>query len=213
MLVTLDTRLWFHICHFRSMSLTVQIRRGLRRRDWWDRSTAVVSGQESTLKKAWIATSCRQIKTLAMFVGVQELSELIDEENLKGVPVLIFANKQDLATATPASEIAQGLNLHTYRDRQWQIQACSAVSGEGVQVSTKISWNQCHVTVNEAHSAPPLVSLKGWHELDLQQHCKQEEVNLRQQTRVEHKTPQGQRSVANWTWNFVFMSFLWIFKL
>ncbi|CAB1337058.1 unnamed protein product [Coregonus sp. 'balchen'] len=39
----------------------------------------------------------------------------------------------DLATASPASEIAEGLNLHTYRDRQWQIQACSAVSGEGVQ--------------------------------------------------------------------------------
>lgn len=67
-------------------------------------------------------------------VCVQELSELIDEENLKGVPVLIFANKQDLATASPASEIAEGLNLHTYRDREWQIQACSAVSGEGVQV-------------------------------------------------------------------------------
>uniref|UniRef100_A0A3B3D2W5 ADP ribosylation factor like GTPase 3, like 2 n=1 Tax=Oryzias melastigma TaxID=30732 RepID=A0A3B3D2W5_ORYME len=62
-----------------------------------------------------------------------ELSELIDEENLKGVPVLIFANKQDLATASPASEIAEGLNLHTYRDREWQIQACSAMSGEGVQ--------------------------------------------------------------------------------
>uniref|UniRef100_A0A4W5LFA8 ADP-ribosylation factor-like protein 3 n=1 Tax=Hucho hucho TaxID=62062 RepID=A0A4W5LFA8_9TELE len=62
-----------------------------------------------------------------------ELSELIDDENLKGVPVLIFANKQDLATASPASEIAEGLNLHTYRDRAWQIQACSAFSGEGVQ--------------------------------------------------------------------------------
>lgn len=50
------------------------------------------------------------------------------------MPLLIFANKQDLATASPASEIAEGLNLHTYRDREWQIQACSAVSGEGVQV-------------------------------------------------------------------------------
>ncbi|KAK3555723.1 hypothetical protein QTP86_028992, partial [Hemibagrus guttatus] len=62
-----------------------------------------------------------------------ELSELIDEETLKGVPVLIFANKQDLTTASTASEIAEGLNLHTYRDREWQIQACSAISGEGVQ--------------------------------------------------------------------------------
>ncbi|XP_053505368.1 ADP ribosylation factor like GTPase 3, like 1 [Ictalurus furcatus] len=62
-----------------------------------------------------------------------ELSELIDEENLKGVPLLIFANKQDLTTASTASEITEGLNLHTYRDREWQIQACSAISGEGVQ--------------------------------------------------------------------------------
>ena len=59
---------------------------------------------------------------------------MIEEENLKGVPILIFANKQDLATASPAAEIAEGLNLHTYRDREWQIQACSAVSSEGVQV-------------------------------------------------------------------------------
>uniref|UniRef100_A0A8C7JSY2 ADP ribosylation factor like GTPase 3, like 1 n=1 Tax=Oncorhynchus kisutch TaxID=8019 RepID=A0A8C7JSY2_ONCKI len=51
-----------------------------------------------------------------------ELSELIVDENLKGVPVLIFANKQDLATAS----------LHTYRDREWQVQACSAFSGEEV---------------------------------------------------------------------------------
>ncbi|KAJ8281584.1 hypothetical protein COCON_G00041030 [Conger conger] len=63
----------------------------------------------------------------------QELSELVMEETLKGVPILVFANKQDLATASPASEIAEGLNLHTYRDREWQIQACCALSGEGVQ--------------------------------------------------------------------------------
>ncbi|XP_032929163.1 ADP-ribosylation factor-like protein 3 isoform X2 [Catharus ustulatus] len=40
---------------------------------------------------------------------------------------------QDLVTAAPAAEIAEGLSLHTYRDREWQIQACSALSGEGVQ--------------------------------------------------------------------------------
>lgn len=58
----------------------------------------------------------------------------MDEEKLSGVPVLIFANKQDLLTAAPASEIAEGLNLHTIRDRIWQIQSCSALTGEGVQV-------------------------------------------------------------------------------
>lgn len=68
---------------------------------------------------------------------LQELAELLDEEKLSGVPVLIFANKQDLLTAAPASEIAEGLNLHTIRDRMWQIQSCSALTGEGIQVS---SW-------------------------------------------------------------------------
>ncbi len=50
-----------------------------------------------------------------------------------GVPVLIFANKQDLMNAARASEIAEGLNLHTIRDRAWHIQPCSAISGEGVK--------------------------------------------------------------------------------
>lgn len=63
----------------------------------------------------------------------QELAELLDEEKLSGVPVLLFANKQDLLTAAPASEIAEGLNLHTIRDRMWQIQSCSALTGEGIQ--------------------------------------------------------------------------------
>ncbi|XP_004370145.2 LOW QUALITY PROTEIN: ADP-ribosylation factor-like protein 3 [Trichechus manatus latirostris] len=63
----------------------------------------------------------------------QELAELLEEEKLSCVPVLVFANKQDLLTAAPASEIAEGLNLHTIRDRVWQIQSCSALTGEGVQ--------------------------------------------------------------------------------
>ncbi|XP_062340380.1 ADP-ribosylation factor-like protein 3 [Osmerus eperlanus] len=63
----------------------------------------------------------------------QELVELLEEEKLGAVPLLIFANKQDLLTAAPASELAEGLNLHTIRDRVWQIQACSAVSTEGLQ--------------------------------------------------------------------------------
>ena len=65
----------------------------------------------------------------------QELTELLEEEKLAGVPVLIFANKQDLLSAAKSSDIAKGLNLHSIRDREWQIQACSAMSGEGVKVS------------------------------------------------------------------------------
>ncbi|VDO28710.1 unnamed protein product [Brugia timori] len=60
-----------------------------------------------------------------------ELFELLDEEKLKNVPLLVYANKQDLATAAKANEIAEGLHLLSIRDRSWQIQACSAVTGEG----------------------------------------------------------------------------------
>jgi ADP-ribosylation factor-like protein 3 len=64
-----------------------------------------------------------------------ELEELLMEDKLANVPLLIYANKQDLLHAAPASEIAEGLGLHTIKDRPWQIQACSATTGEGVKVS------------------------------------------------------------------------------
>ncbi len=60
---------------------------------------------------------------------------MLEEEKLNGVPLLIFANKQDLALAARASEITDGLSLHQIRDRPWQIQGCSAVTKEGVKVS------------------------------------------------------------------------------
>uniref|UniRef100_A0A915KJD0 ADP-ribosylation factor-like protein 3 n=1 Tax=Romanomermis culicivorax TaxID=13658 RepID=A0A915KJD0_ROMCU len=63
-----------------------------------------------------------------------ELLDLLEEEKLNGVPLLIFANKQDLMNAAASSEIAEGLQLHTLRDRTWQIQACSAATMEGVKV-------------------------------------------------------------------------------
>ncbi|CAG0892684.1 unnamed protein product [Darwinula stevensoni] len=63
----------------------------------------------------------------------EEFAELLQEEKLACVPVLVYANKQDLMNAAPASDIAQGLLLHKLRDRMWHIQACSAVRGEGIQ--------------------------------------------------------------------------------
>lgn len=39
------------------------------------------------------------------------------QEKLSGVPLLIYANKQDLLSALNASEITAGLNLHAIRDR------------------------------------------------------------------------------------------------
>ncbi|XP_071510981.1 ADP-ribosylation factor-like protein 3 [Diadema antillarum] len=66
-----------------------------------------------------------------------ELAELLEEEKLQRVPVLIYANKQDLMGAASAGELSdlQALDLQNIRGRVWQIQPCSAMTGEGVQVS------------------------------------------------------------------------------
>jgi len=63
----------------------------------------------------------------------QELQELLAEEKLLGVPLMIYANKQDLQYATPSAGIAEGLGLHHIKDRPWQIQPCAATTGEGVK--------------------------------------------------------------------------------
>ncbi|KAA0201102.1 GTP-binding ADP-ribosylation factor, partial [Fasciolopsis buskii] len=66
----------------------------------------------------------------------EELSELLAEDKLVGVPFIVFANKQDLLTAESADKISDALGLLTIRDRPWQIQGCSALTGKGIQVRT-----------------------------------------------------------------------------
>lgn len=63
----------------------------------------------------------------------EELSELLQDEKLAGVPVLVFANKQDLDLAMPPHKIADHFQLTSLTDRRWQIQPCSALRGEGIQ--------------------------------------------------------------------------------
>ena len=68
----------------------------------------------------------------------EELGFLLEEEKLAGIPVMVFANKQDLVTALPhvevfllllsvevCNKIGESLELHRIRNRQWHIQACS----------------------------------------------------------------------------------------
>mmetsp|Transcript_34863 Transcript_34863/g.78770 ORF Transcript_34863/g.78770 Transcript_34863/m.78770 type:complete len:180 (-) Transcript_34863:2-541(-) len=62
-----------------------------------------------------------------------ELNQLLDEEKLAGVPLLLFANKQDLMNAMGPDEVTETLGLTNIRDRSWHIQPCSAKTGEGLQ--------------------------------------------------------------------------------
>jgi ADP-ribosylation factor-like protein 3 len=62
---------------------------------------------------------------------VEELQSLLAEDALKNVPLLVFANKQDLQFALEAEEIMNNLTLMEIKDRTWTIQACSAVTKDG----------------------------------------------------------------------------------
>lgn len=62
-----------------------------------------------------------------------ELLSILSDERLQGVPLLVFANKQDLPTAMSASEVAEKIKLVELENRTWQIQACSAIKGDGVK--------------------------------------------------------------------------------
>ena len=61
-----------------------------------------------------------------------ELKKLLNEEQLKNVPFLIFANKQDIEIALPPDEISDALFLDKINDRNWNIVACSAVTKDGL---------------------------------------------------------------------------------
>jgi ADP-ribosylation factor-like protein 3 len=58
-----------------------------------------------------------------------ELRRLLDQPQLVGLPLLLLANKQDVAGALPRDEVRACLHLHTIRDRVWTIKGCSAFSG------------------------------------------------------------------------------------
>jgi ADP-ribosylation factor-like protein 1 len=64
--------------------------------------------------------------------AAEELSAMLNEDELKDAALLVFANKQDQPGAKGAGEISEALRLGELRDRNWTIMACSAFDGSGV---------------------------------------------------------------------------------
>lgn len=62
-----------------------------------------------------------------------ELQKLLSAEELKKVPIVIFANKQDLPTAMHKDELIGVLDLVSVKDRTWVVSECSARTGEGLE--------------------------------------------------------------------------------
>ena len=71
-------------------------------------------------------------------IASDELSAMLDEEELRDAALLVFANKQDQPGAKGAGEISEALKLGELKDRNWTIVACSAIDGSGV--SEGMDW-------------------------------------------------------------------------
>ncbi|XP_014020837.1 ADP-ribosylation factor-like protein 5A isoform X2 [Salmo salar] len=65
-------------------------------------------------------------------VTKEELYRMLAHEDLKKAGLLIFANKQDVKGCMSVAEISQSLQLTSVKDHQWHIQACCALTGEGL---------------------------------------------------------------------------------
>jgi small GTP-binding protein len=63
--------------------------------------------------------------------------KLLENENLKNTVILIYANKQDLSGAKRVNEIIQIYELDKIKDHIWNIQPCSAQTGEGLITGMK----------------------------------------------------------------------------
>merc|ERR1712146_840113 len=62
----------------------------------------------------------------------EELTWVLNEEEMRDAVLLVFANKQDLPNAMTAAEITEKLGLHSMRNRQWFIQSACATTGDGL---------------------------------------------------------------------------------
>ena len=62
----------------------------------------------------------------------EELDAILGADEMRGASLLVYANKQDLPGAMSTTEVADKLGLHGVRDREWYIQATTAVSGDGL---------------------------------------------------------------------------------
>merc|ERR1719323_2746306 len=63
---------------------------------------------ESSTALVYVVDSCDKER---LGESSAQLKELLGEEKLNGIPLLVFANKQDLLTALGADDIAEAMDL------------------------------------------------------------------------------------------------------
>eukprot|EP01061_Rhynchopus_euleeides_P017714 TRINITY_DN2936_c0_g1_i9.p3 TRINITY_DN2936_c0_g1~~TRINITY_DN2936_c0_g1_i9.p3 ORF type:complete len:183 (+),score=33.72 TRINITY_DN2936_c0_g1_i9:152-700(+) len=61
----------------------------------------------------------------------EELEKALNHDELRDIPLLVFANKQDLPTALSPEEVTDKLGLRSVA-RDWYVQPACATTGEGI---------------------------------------------------------------------------------
>lgn len=98
-------------------------------------------GGQGTLRQAWPTyfASCDAAVVVADAtdrgrIGLlrSEVSRLLASDDLANAPVLVYANKQDLADAMSADELGDSLGLNLVRNHAYHVQASCALTGEGL---------------------------------------------------------------------------------
>merc|ERR1711967_205123 len=62
----------------------------------------------------------------------EELTKMLNEDEMKDAVLLVFANKQDLPNAMTPAEVTEKLGLHSMRGRDFFVQAACAPTGDGL---------------------------------------------------------------------------------
>ena len=62
----------------------------------------------------------------------EELHKMLQEDELKDVTLLVFANKQDLPNALSVKEVEDKLGLNELKNIEWHIQGSCATTGDGL---------------------------------------------------------------------------------
>ncbi|XP_061181638.1 uncharacterized protein LOC133190171 [Saccostrea echinata] len=62
----------------------------------------------------------------------EELFRILQTDEMRGVPVMVIANKQDLPNVLSTAEVAERMCLHKLTSRKWFIQSACATTGEGI---------------------------------------------------------------------------------
>ncbi|RNA07002.1 ADP-ribosylation factor-like [Brachionus plicatilis] len=66
--------------------------------------------------------------------AAEELHGILEDDSMRGVPLVVIANKQDLPNAITCTDLIQKLNLEKLSKTQnkWFIQSACALTGEGI---------------------------------------------------------------------------------